>query len=318
MDEGTKRRFWCDSFFDQIKFVNKPADADIFFTTVPWTRYNSSDIRPNQISYLTSVRLGMNSTQSKDRNFLRSEFCIDNKILPRPDFKNFCFSSNDFCGIPYVIPVPEGPNIGDNKTIENNTFNNKVFWCGNLTHSTRIDFLSFYKTIDDERFDVSQFTEKVYQGFKPGVYENFLDNLSSSDIVYLLRGDRSWVNTFFDVIRTGCIPVMISSMNDYGWDNIFTNINDYMLMFDLRYHSMDYIHQQVVSLLENKERVMYMKNNILKFHNMFFKHNCSSYGFSEFLLAKCVEIFKQDFNISIDDKFISPEVLKLKGLSNKL
>ena len=112
---------------------------------------------------------------------------------------------------------------------------------------------------------------------------------------------------------------MINSMNDYGWENIFTNVDDYMLRFDLRDHNMEDIHQQVVLLLEDKERVLHMKNNIRKFHDKFFNHNNLRYGFSEFLLAKLVEIYKNDFDINkIDNKFISTEILSLKGLDSKL
>lgn len=316
-DKVLKERFFTNSFCDQIKFVNpSDDDADIIFKKINWAKYDPNKIKPNQVSYIARVR---NAATKKQIN-IRRGFCIDNEISPRPDFKNFCFTSNDFCDIPYLILVPSGPGFGDNKTIKNENFHNKVFWSGTLTHSTRRDFWSFYNTIDDERFNVSLFDQRVYKdGFKPGTYEAFLDNLSKSDIVFLLRGDRIWVNTFFDVIRAGCIPIMINSMNDYGWENIFQNVDDYMLRFDLREHTMEYIHQQVVSLIEDRERVLYMKANIRRFHDMFFKHDCARYGFSEFLLAKCVEIHKNDFDINkIDDKFICPEILNLKGLGGKL
>jgi len=64
---------------------------------------------------------------------------------------------------------------------------------------------------------------------------------------------------------------------------------------------------------------LYMKANIRRFHDMFFKHDCATFGFSEFLMAKCVEIYKNDFDIKkIDDLFICPEILNLKGLDHKL
>jgi hypothetical protein len=313
--KSVKERFFTNSFNNQIKFVNLSDDSDFRFTQQHFNSYDPSAIEPREISYLGGVRHEMDRHLVK----IREGYCIDNRILPRPDFKNFCFTNNDFCDIPYLIPVPYGPAFGDNKTIKNENFHNKVFWSGTLTHSTRKDFWSFYNTIDDERFNVSLFDERVYRdGFQPGTYEAFLDSLSKSDIVFLLRGDRIWAHTFYDIIRAGCIPVMISSMNDYGWENIFKNVDDYMLRFDLRDHNMEYIHQQVVSLLEDRERVLHMKANIRRFHDMFFKHR-AKYGFSEFLLAKCMEIYKNDFDINkIDDKFICPEILSLKGLDGKL
>lgn len=314
--EGCKKRFFCDSFYDQIRFVNTSDDADIIFNVVCWANYNPNRIKSREINFLGNSR--NNSNRSHLR--IREGFCVDNNTPSLPNFTNFCFTQNDFCDIPYLIPAPSGPVFGDNTTIKNETFNNRVFWSGTLTHSVRHDFMSFYTTIDDNRFDVSIFQERVYRdGFKPGTYETYLDNLSKSDVVFLLRGDRIWVHTFYDIIRAGCIPVMISSMNDYGWENIFKNVDDYMLRFDLRIHDMEYIHQQVVSLLEDRERVLHMKANIRKFHNMFFKHNCQQYGFSEFLLAKCIEIHKNDFDIYKNNyKFITPEILGLKGLDGKL
>jgi len=317
-DSILRKRFFCESFKGKIKFQNAYYRHHPFLSVVstPLNRYHINTPKPNQISILYRAR------DNVDRRLLkiRDGFCVDNRIPNLPDFNNFCFTTNDFCNIPYLIPAPFGPRFGDNTTIENQTFNNKVFWCGGLTHSTRKDFLSFYDTIDDERFNVSLFNQKVYKdGFKAGTYEAFLDNLSKSDIVFLIRGDRIWAHTFYDIIRSGCIPVMISSMNYYGWENIFKNVDDYMLRFDLREHTMEYIHQQVVSLIEDRERVLYMKANIRRFHDMFFKHDCAKYGFSEFMLAKCIEIYKNDFDINkIDDKFICPEILNLKELGGKI
>jgi len=311
------RRFFCDTFHKKINFIDDSSkDADIYFTKVNFPSYNSIKKKPNEVSFLANPR----RFAKKGTNKPRIGYCVDDRILPSPDINHMCLAPNDFCDNPYIIPMPLGPGFGDNKTIKNETFNNKVFWSGGKTHETRGDVLSFYKKIDDKRFDVSLFKEKVYRnGFETGTYETYLNNLSKSDVVYILRGDRIWVNTFFDVIRCGCIPIMINSMNDYGWENIFTNVDDFMLRFDLREHSTEHIHQQVVLLLEDKERVLYMKNNIRKFHDTFFKHSNPKFGFSEFLLAKLVDIFKNDFDINkIDNKFICPEILNLKGMSDKL
>ena len=315
-----KQKFFCDTFHEKINFVdNSSKDVDLYFTIKDWQEYDSNKVKPNEVSFLRSphkyVHRGLLSC--------RKGFCVDNRILPRPDFNNFCLTGNDFCDIPYVIQAPLGPMFGDNKTIKNETFHNKVFWSGSITHETRANVLSFYNKVDDKRFDVSLFKDRPKRlyagGLKTETYETYLNNLSKSDVVYMLRGDRIWAHTFFDIIRCGCIPVMINSMNDYGWENIFTNVDDYVLRFDLREHSMEHIHQQVTLLLEDKERVLHMKNNIRKLHDTFFKHSNLKYGFAEFFLAKCVEIYKNDFDINkIDDKFICPEILNLKGLSGKL
>jgi len=311
------KHFFCDSFAGKIKFQNayQAHKSDLHVVSTPLNRYHINTPKPNQISIIYGAR------ENVDRRLIkvRDGVCVDNRIPNLPDFNNFCFTQNDFCDIPYLIPKPFGPQFGNNETIKNENFHNKVFWSGTITHSFRRDVTSFYEKVDDKRFDVSIFDQTIYRdGFKPGTYKTFLDNLSKSDVVYLLRGDRIWTNTFYDIIRAGCIPVMVNSMGDYGWENILKNVDDYMLRFDMREHSMEHIHQQVVSLLEDKERVLYMKNNIRKLHDTFFKHNVK-YGFSEFLLAKCIEIYKNNFDQSkVDNLFISPEILKLKNIKEKI
>jgi hypothetical protein len=308
--------FFSGISFEGVEFVDEFSDADFSFKKVDFSEYDINDIKCNQISFVNGVRRNINRAEIR----IREGFNIDNRISPRPNFRSFCFSCNDFYDIPYMIQIPCGPEFGDNNIIENKKYNSKVFWSGRIfTHETRKDVFEFYDAVDDNRFEILNFNENAYQlGLKEGTYERYIDNLSKSDIVYILRGDRPWVNTFFDVIRTGCIPVMISSMNYYGWENIFENVDDYMLRFDLREHSMGYIHEQVVILLEDKERVLRMKANIANFYNTFFKHS-SSFGFSEFLLAKCIEIYKSDFDLErVDDKFICSELLTLKGFNNKL
>lgn len=315
-NERIKDRYFGNPSYKQISFVDESTNADFSFKNVLLRNYDINNIKSNQISFLCGVRQNIN----RDEVRIREGFCIDNRISPRPHINSFCFSAVDFCDIPYIIPIPFGAAFGDNKTIENKNYNSKVFWSGKITtHETRKDVFKFYGNVDDNRFEILNFNGDAYTvGLKEGEYERYLDNLSKSDIVYVLRGDKPWVHTFFDVIRTGCIPVMVSSMNDYGWENIFENVEDYMLRFDLREHSMEYIHDQVTLLLEDKDRVLQMKANIRKFHDMFFKHD-AKLGFSEFLLAKCIEIYKNDFDVNkVDNKIICSEVLNLKGLKSKL
>ena len=199
-------------------------------------------------------------------------------------------------------------------------FHNKVYWCGRqVTHESRKTFFQFYRSINDPRFDISisKYNGKTAKT-NPKIFTNHIDRLLKSDAAFVLRGDKPYALSFFDVIMSGCIPIMISSMNDYGWENIFENVDDYMLRFDLREHSMEYIHEQVVLLLEDKERVLRMKANIANFYNKFFKHS-ANFGFAEFLIAKCIEIYKNDFDIEkIDNEFICSEFLKLKGIDGKL
>jgi len=145
-----------------------------------------------------------------------------------------------------------------------------------------------------------------------------MNELCHKDIAFVMRGDRPWANSFYDVIRAGCIPVMISSMNDFGWESIMNNVDDYFLRFDIRTQTMDYIHEEVCKLLEDKSRILQMKANIRKLYKTFFNHSCS-FGASDFIWGKCLNVHKNNCDLTkIDDKFICSDVLELKGLPGKL
>lgn len=317
-----------DFSFDSIKFVDSEDEADFSIVKSSIEEYDSEFFKERRKKYICLI----SALQYSQRKNIRNGYCIDDRIDNIPNFKNFCFSTNDFCDIPYLITMPHGPTSAKNVSqkpkywldynIQNTSFHNKVYWCGRSgTHSTtRKPFMNFYNSIDDSRFNISEFQFNVYGGKNiiPSIFTDHIDRLSSSDAAFVLRGDRPYAFSFFDVIMSGCIPIMISSMNYYGWENIFENVDDYMLRFDLREHSMEYIHEQVVLLLEDKDRVLHMKKNIANFYNTFFRHS-ANFGFGEFLLAKCIEIYKNDFDIEkIDDKFICSEILTLKGLKGKL
>jgi len=316
---NVKERYFGNISFDGVKFVNSEDEAD--FSVIKGD--GSEKFNKNNIYLLNGVkrvRTGWN---------LRNGFCVDNNI-DLPDLQNFYFSPLDICNKPYIISTPSGPTNHNSVSqkpqywldynIKNTDFHNRVYWCGRISsHATRKELYDFYNTVDDDRFNIIKFTSNVYQNeTSPNIYTDYIEELSKSDISFVLRGDKTFANSFFDVIMAGCIPVMISSMNYYGWENIFENVDDYMLRFDLREHSMEYIHEQVELLLEDKERVLRMKANIANFYNTFFKHS-ARFGFGEFLLAKCIEIYKNDFDLErVDDKFICSEILTLKGFNNKL
>ena len=321
---NVKKRHFGNISFDGVKFVDSEDEADFSIVKIPFEQYDSEFFKNNPKTICL-----MQSILHKKRVDIRKGYCVDNRV-DIPTIKNFCFSTNDFCNVPYLIPTPSGPTRSGlisqkpkywlDYNIKNTDFYNKVYWCSRTsTHESRKPFMKFYNSINDPRFHVSEFKFNVYAtDTDPSIFNNHIERLSNSDVGFVLRGDRPWSHTFFDVIMSGCIPVMISSMNNYGWENIFENVDDYMLRFDLREHSMEYIHKQVVLLLEDKERVLRMKANIANFYNTFFR-NSANFGFGEFLLAKCIEIYKNDFDLErVDDKFICSEILTLKGFNNKL
>jgi hypothetical protein len=323
-NDNLKKNYFEGVSFNGVEFVDSKDKADFYIVKKP---YDSEFFKKRQNKYICFF----SSIPHSQRVNIRNGYCVDNRIENIPNLKNFCFSTYDFCNIPYIIPMPNGPTPEKfisqkpkywlDYNIENTSYHNKVYWCGRIrTHkTTRKPFLQFYNLIDDARFNVSEFTKNIYKtDIDPSVFTNHIDKLSNSDAAFIIRGDRAWTHSFFDVIMSGCIPIMISSMNDFGWENIFENVEDYMLRFDLKEHSLEYIHEQVVSLLEDKERVLKMKANIRKFYNMFFKCG-TNFGFSEFLLAKCVDIYKKDFDLNkVNGKFICSEILTLKGVKDKL
>lgn len=326
-------RYFNDVFPEKVRFVNPGDNVDNVDFYIKALTGDTHDRHADCIEHEDKTIFLME--RIRRQRPLRIGYCIDNKI-ELPELANFCFTAFDFCDIPYIITMPQGPiSAGivsqkehywlDYKNT-NTSFHNKVYWCGQVrTHETRRPFIEFYNELDDPRFDITEFTHNLYRangssGKKnnPKLFTDHIERLANADACFILRGDKPFANSFFDVIMTGCIPIMISSMNYYGWENIFENVDDYMLRFDLREHSMEYIHEQVVHLLEDKQRVLQMKANIRKFYDMFFKHG-AKFGFAEFLLAKCIEIYKNDFDVNkVDDKFISSEVLNLKGLESKL
>ena len=322
---GFVTRFFEGVFPEKIKLVNSYHDADFSLERLP-IDYDSNFKEGTVKSIYMLERSNI-----EERNVLniRHGYCVDNKTkIPR--LSNFCFSVFDFCNIPYMIttaggPTPvtfisQKPKYWLDYNIKNTYFHNKVYWCGNITtHETRRPFFEFYSSINDSRFDVTEFKVNIYHDkVNPNVFTDHIERLSNADVCFILRGDKPFANSFVEVIMSGCIPIMISSMNYYGWENIFENVDDYMLRFDLREHSMEYIHEQVVLLLEDKERVLHMKANIRNFYNTFFKHS-ANFGFAEFLVAKCIDIYKNNFDVKrVDSKFICSEILALKGLSGKM
>lgn len=313
---------------DRIDLVDVKNKADvIILSTTPEMYIKNKQYyanNPNIFFILSQF------TRFRKNRHLRKNYAVDNEAeLPFDEFKNYIFTSNDFEGKPYIIPFFPGPTPGrflgksDNYWLSdhvnlNTNFNNKVFWTGTVeNHESRSRVYNFYQKLNDNRFEISNFNESIYEkSIEASVYDNYIDKLCTSDIAYILRGDRAWAHSFHDVIRSGCIPVMVSSMNDYGWENIINNVNDYFLMFDIRVHSMEFIHNKVVELLKDRERVLFMKANIRYLYKTFFHNSANS---EEIIIAKCLQIFRNGFKYNmIDNKIICKELLELKNIKEKI
>jgi hypothetical protein len=305
--------------------------------------YHAENFKNNSI-YLLDLPLYDNELKSKYRKKFkwkaRKGDCIHNLLIESEGMidkisqtNSFFFTTDDVCGINQVIPtfITGTPNKLIGKEInynmkenlpENNKFNNSVYSkFSERTHRYRKTFFNFYEGINDPRFKIRKFRKNIYKGQGEGTainYDRYISKLCSSDISYVIRGDRTWTFSLHDVLRAGCVPVMINSFNNYGWENICENVDDFMLRFDLNIHSMDYIHESVCELLSDKKRLLKMKNNVKKLYDVFFSSSFNE-NIMLFKAAKCIDILKNNFQINkIENKMICKEVLSLKNLNSKL
>lgn len=324
-----------DLSYKEIDFIYQSKDkhrADLILEIVDWNTYVNKLEHYSDNPHSVLILKNFPKQRLLSNRHLRRNYYVDNSAaIPFNKFKNIFFSPNDFHKKDYIIPIFMGASrpeiVGksnfywmQDKLNQNTNFHNQVFWRGQtLSHDSRINVYNFYQQTHDSRFKIESFKENLYinQGVA-GVYDEYMHELSCSDIAYVLRGDRAWAHSFHDVIRAGCIPIMISSLNDYGWENILNNIEEYFLRFDIRKQSIEYIHEQVCNLLEDKDRVLQMKANIRKLYQTFF-NNKAAESSGELILAKCLDIYKNNFNINkIDNKFICSQALRLKQLKGKL
>jgi hypothetical protein len=317
-----------------IEFIKtSPDEADMSFSAETWDTYiNNLSYFHDNPNHVIHVQIPPNWRHRAGEN-LRINYNVDNRIdIQFDQIKNKMFSHLDFCKT-NIVTYFHGPTSSMtlnkrrnywmvDKLQKNDKFHNKVYWRGNLTHVSRKKFFNFYNKLNDTRFQIEKFGINIYtdktQKNLSSQFDIYMNELCQTDISYVLRGDRPWANSFYDVIRAGCIPVMISSMNDFGWENIMSDVDDYFLRFDIRTQPMEYIHEQVCKLLEDEDRVLQMKANIRKLYKTFF-HHPGYFGTLRFCWGKCLEIYKNNYDLcKVDDKFICYDMLELMGIQNKI
>ena len=322
--------FSSSTILNGVVFTDKPSEADIQINTSDWNSESSCFTNHEKQIYLMSyISSGSKNNKQFTRARIRHGFCVDDKIKGLPQPINFCFSHNDFCKNPYLITVPVGfnPPNGisqkpeywkEKQKTQNIQYHGKLYWKGNSkNHFTRKTVLEYYEN-RDSRFNVSDFSDSVYRApCKAQVYENYIQKLLNADMSFCLRGDRPSTHSFFDLLQHGCIPVNINCM-DLGWSNILSDVSSYMLFYDLTKQTLDEIHSDIIRILEDKDRVLKMKHNCVNLFETLFKNQTRS-AWGEFLLAKCIEIHKNDYDINkISNTLISSEYLQLKGFNQKL
>lgn len=317
------------SLYTHINFVDNPKDADLVIVRAPLQKSSPAFDGVPKTIYLLDV----SPNRGTHRGFheIRKGFCVDD-AMNLPKLTNFSFSNNDICNDPHLIQIPcpfnDPVTINQPKLywqLEKKIdiqYTEKVFWKGNFTHESRKNVFDYYTKKNDPRFTLEEFHHKVYlnkpqQLSNTDFYNEYINQIQNSDMCFNLRGDRPSTYSFFDIIEYGCIPININNM-EFGWENIMNNVGDYMLNFDLRTQSMDEIHKEIITVLEDRERVLKMKQNCIKLFNTFFKYTTDD-PWKEFILAKCIQIYKNNFDIEkIDNKLICTELLELKKIKEKI
>ena len=314
--------------FPHIDFNASQNDVDFNFfrgnwNEDPWIHQNKT------ILWMHRIKTEDLPVKFQDKNswpFKKTHYCTDD-FLELPCVKNFIFSSNDFCGDQKIIVSPNGflyPSfitgtenywLKDNK--QNSEYFNKVYWKGSFNHESRNILFDFYKQLKDPRFILEEFNARVYSNpCSYQTYKAYINTLQQSDMNFCIRGTYDGTYSFMDTIRCGCIPILVNCMLNKGWENIFNEPEDFCLRFDVRKDSVEYIHTKILEVLNDKERVLFMKSNVRKFYkNFIYKDGRPIEAWSNFYLAKCIEIARNNFDSKKNtNQFISSEILNLLNL----
>ena len=253
-------------------------------------------------------------------------------------FDNPIFTGLD-CKSKNVVNMPMGfmqhgtINQNSNYMFEqnnNNQYFGKIFWRGRTkTHNIRPKIIDYFidqksKQVDIKHWNIDNKKYAIYKSVSQmppppkQEYENYFNGLKNSDFFLVIRGDRPWTKSFMDCLRAGVIPVCIDTFyQDMGWENINIQPEDLFLHFSTETYSVEEIYDECLKALQNKDRVLYMKNNINQFYKKYIltdrnvKNNYHIQCWSDFIAAKILEIQRNDYKL-ISNQFISPLVNEIK------
>lgn len=294
-------------------------------------------LNPKQILILSSY---YNQNQIFERQNIRDGKLVDqfwtNKYIQYYN-TNAIFTHFDCMG-DNIINMPLGfipsKNISQNiyyyKSYSPNNlkYYNKVFWRGRgSTHNIRKVLINFLKHKKHPNIDVEYWRSNgnPYRQIKPGPaeYTTYFEQLKSSDIFLVIRGDLPWLNSFFDALRAGCIPVCIDTFyGSLGWENIDIKTEDILLDLNTTSSSLNEIYQQIIELLANKDRVLHMKNTIRDFYHDYIltdrylnKHHTTFHfsGWGDFFVAKVLDLVEHNYQIT-NNNFICSKVKEIKNI----
>lgn len=188
-----------------------------------------------------------------------------------------------------------------------------LFWRGNIgTHQIRKKIINGLNLTSKKNFDLAHWSPASGSFYEDNActeyeYDTYFDRLKQSDAFLIMRGDRPWTNSFFDCLRANAIPVCIDTFyNKLGWHKIGYKIDDLFLDFDSREDSIEKIENDIQELLGDKERVIYMKENLLRFYEKFIlqdKHlltygaSYASAGWGNVVKSKLLQIHNDDYKL---------------------
>jgi len=290
-------------------------------------KYN--DDQKHKLVYVntTNVRNSYWEKNGKESLDIRHGIMVDSKVLKpfKPIKQGLSFSIMDIdllesktIGVPISYTRPS--NISQptsyftdkfNSTNQNK-YHNRIYWRGDVkSHEVRKLFLESMDIFPDKRIDIAEYkpTQGAVYGREkppPSGYNDYFNALQNSDIVLQIRGDLTWAFTFLDVLRASCVPCFINTeYHNLGWEQLGITKEEMFIYFDIHKHSPEFIYNELITLLDDRERILNMKQNI---HNFFKKYimtdrNICNYnqrilpGWMDFYAAKLLEYFHNGYKV---------------------
>lgn len=306
------------------------------FSGVPFFHVPVDGVAPPPHALIALKTFKGENGKSIRKNY-RSGFLVDQpwaqEYLDR--YKDYpVFTALDCVG-PNVVNVPLGFMMSSNISQSPQYYTQydpqlkhfgKVFWKGSLwTHDTRGTLLSHLKGKADRRFLLRNWycEQRPYGPVKPPSieYTSYFKLLTQADAFLVMRGDLPWLYSFFDCLRAGAIPVCVNTFyGNLGWENIGIKTSDLLLDLKTTTHTLDQIYEEIVSLIEDKERVLHMKRigqhfmrNYVLNDCLLRQHGANVYlcGWGDFIAAKCLETIRNGYTL-VNQSFISPLVNEIK------
>lgn len=186
-----------------------------------------------------------------------------------------------------------------------------LFWRGDITtHEIRNKILSYFE--NKINFDVANWRPANGRFYADNActeyeYDTYFDRLKMADAFLIIRGDRPWTNSFFDCLRANTIPICIDTFyHNLGWHKIGFKTDDLFLNFDLKEDDLEKVENEIQSLLKDKDRVLYMKQNLLKFYEDFilqdkylmtYGASIHCVGWGEVIKSKMLEIHNNNYTL---------------------